>query len=110
MAEAVGPEHGVTSAMLDEITPVISEQHDRLVADHAAGGQRWMELPSDTSLAADIEAFAVGARTRYRDFILVGIGGSSLGAIATVQALTHPFRNLLPDDRRDGPRFFVLEN
>ena len=96
MAAAVGPEHGVTDAMLDEMAPVVAEQHARLSAEHAAGGQRWMDLPSDTALAAEIDTFAAEARAQYRDFILVGIGGSSLGAIATVQALAHPFRNLLP--------------
>jgi glucose-6-phosphate isomerase len=88
----------------------VAEQHARLSAEHAAGGQRWMDLPSDTALAAEIEAFAAEARTQYRDFILVGIGGSSLGAIATVQALAHPFRNVLPPEARGGPRFFVLDN
>src|ERR671912_934823 len=110
MAAAVGPAHGVTDAMLDEIAPVVAEQHERLRAEHAAGGQRWMDLPSDTELAAEIEAFAADARARYENFILVGIGGSSLGAIATVQALAHPFRNLLPTATRGGPRFFVLDN
>ena len=110
MAEVVGAADGVTDAMLDEIAPVVAEQHDRLVAEHAAGQQRWMDLPSDVALLADIEAFATEARARYRDFILVGIGGSSLGAIATVQALANPFRNLLPPEARGGPRFFVLDN
>ena len=110
MAAAVGPEHGLTDAMLDEIAPVIAEQHERISAERAAGGQRWMDLPSDTALTGKIETFAAEARGQYRDFILVGIGGSSLGAIATVQALTHPFRNVQPPEGRGGPRFFVLDN
>jgi glucose-6-phosphate isomerase len=110
MAAAVGPEHGLTDAMLDEIAPVVAEQHERLNAEHAAGGQRWMDLPSDAALVVEIETFAAAARAQYRDFILVGIGGSSLGAIATVQALTHPFRNVQSPEARGGPRFFVLDN
>jgi glucose-6-phosphate isomerase len=110
MAAAVGPAHGVTDAMLDELAPVIAEQHARLSAEHAAGGQRWMDLPSDTALVTEIETFAAEVRDRYENFILVGIGGSSLGAIATVQALTNPFRNVLPSETRGGPRFFVLDN
>jgi glucose-6-phosphate isomerase len=110
MAGAVGPEHGVTDVMLDELAPVVTEQHARLSAEHSAGGQRWMDLPSDTALAGEINSFAAKARAQYRDFILVGIGGSSLGAIATVQALAHPFRNVLPSEARGGPRFFVLDN
>jgi glucose-6-phosphate isomerase len=110
MASVVGAEHGLTDAMLDDIAPAIAAQHERLVTEHAAGNQRWMDLPSDTLLAAEINAFAAGAREQYRDVILVGIGGSSLGAIATVQALTSPFHNLLTPDARGGPRFFVLDN
>ena len=110
MAEAVGAADGVADTMLDEIAPVVAAQHDRLIAERAAGRQRWMDLPSDTALAADIVTFAAEARERYRDFILVGIGGSSLGAIATIQALANPFSNLLPPEARGGPRFFVLDN
>jgi glucose-6-phosphate isomerase len=110
MAAAVGPGHGVTDAMLDEMAPVVAEQHARLGTEHAAGGQRWMDLPSDTALVTEIETFAAEVRDRYENFILVGIGGSSLGAIATVQALTNPFRNVLPSETRGGPRFFVLDN
>lgn len=110
MASAVGEAHGVSEAMLGEIAPEIARQHERISTEHAGGEQRWMDLPSDTALAAEINDFAATARQRYRDFILVGIGGSSLGAIATIQALTHPYRNLLPDGVRVGPRFFVLDN
>jgi glucose-6-phosphate isomerase len=109
-ADAVGANNGVTDAMLDDLAPTVAAQHERLTAEHADGGQRWMDLPSDTVLAADIENFAADARERYADFILIGIGGSSLGAIATIQALADPYRNLLPREMRNGPRFFVLDN
>jgi glucose-6-phosphate isomerase len=109
-ADAVGANNGVTDAMLDDLAPTVAAQHERLTAEHADGGQRWMDLPSDTALAADVENFAADARERYADFILIGIGGSSLGAIATIQALADPYRNLLPREMRNGPRFFVLDN
>jgi glucose-6-phosphate isomerase len=109
-AAAVGADHGISEAMLDAVAPEVAAQHGRLVAEHAAGGQKWMDLPSDTALVAEIDAFAADVRQRYSDFILVGIGGSSLGAIATIQALTHPYRNLLSAAERAGPRFFVLDN
>lgn len=109
-ADAVGPDHGVSAAMLDAIAPKVAAEHDRIMAEHAAGEQRWMNLPDDRALADEIAAFADEARGRYRDYLLIGIGGSSLGAIAVIQALTNPWRNLQPDDQRGGPRFFVLDN
>lgn len=109
-AAAVGAEHGVAEAMLDEIAPTVQAEHARIQSEHAAGGQRWMDLPDDEATARAVIAFADETRDRYADYLLIGIGGSSLGAIATVQALTNPFRNLLPERQRDGPRFFVLDN
>ena len=110
MASAVGDEHGVADEALDAIQDRVRAAHDRIMSERAAGEQRWMNLPDDTALADDVTAFATEARGRFRDFILIGIGGSSLGAIATIQALANPYRNLLGDDRRGGPRFFVLDN
>ncbi len=109
-AAAVGAEHGVSEAELDELAERVRTQHERITQEHANDVQRWQNLPDDTELADEIAAFAEDARQTYRDFILIGIGGSSLGAIATIQALAHPYRNLLPDDTRVGPRFFVLDN
>jgi glucose-6-phosphate isomerase len=107
---AVGEQDGVTPEEIDAIAPLVAAEHERIVAEHASGVQRWQDLPDNTELADEIATFAAEARERYADFILIGIGGSSLGAIATIQALTHPFRNLLPADKRVGPRFFVLDN
>jgi glucose-6-phosphate isomerase len=109
-AAGVGDQHGVSEDALDAVADTVRREHERITHEHDGGEQRWMDLPDDTALADEVVAFAEGAREQYRDFILVGIGGSSLGAIATVQALTHPYRNALPDDRRDGPRLFVLDN
>jgi glucose-6-phosphate isomerase len=107
---AVGARDGVSDAEIDAIAEKVRIEHERIVSEHASKIQRWQDLPDNTALADEIEAFAAEARTRYTDFILIGIGGSSLGAIATIQALTHPFRNLLPAEQRNGPRFFVLDN
>jgi glucose-6-phosphate isomerase len=107
---AVGEEHGVSEAELDAIAPTVQSEHERIASEHASQVQRWQDLPDNIALADEIAEFAADARERFTDFILIGIGGSSLGAIATIQALTHPFRNLLPADKRVGPRFFVLDN
>jgi glucose-6-phosphate isomerase len=47
---------------------------------------------------------------RFENLIVIGIGGSSLGGIALIRALTHPFHNLLSMDQRKTPRIFFAEN
>jgi glucose-6-phosphate isomerase len=110
MAEAVGAEHGLTAAEIDALAPLVAAEHERIWSEHAGGEQSWLDLPDDVALADEITAFAREASASYDDYLLIGIGGSSLGAIATIQALAHPYRNLLPRDKRVGPRFFVLDN
>lgn len=109
-AQAVGPENGVSKTMLDGVAGKVRAEHARLQREHAAGAQRWMDLPDNTALAGEINDFANANRGSYSDYILIGIGGSSLGAIATVMALGHPYRNLLSAEKRGGPRLFVLDN
>jgi glucose-6-phosphate isomerase len=110
MAMAVGGEHGLTDVDIDSVAGTAAEEMRRIWSEFDAGNQRWIALPDNLELAGELRDFAAAEGPKYRDLILVGIGGSSLGAIATVQALAHPFRNLLSDDQRGGPRFFVLDN
>ena len=110
MASAVGDANGLTDAQLEAIAQKATNEIERIWAEHAAGDQKWIDLPDNKALVDEIDAFADENRSKYDDFILIGIGGSSLGAISAIQALAHPYRNLLPADRRGGPRFFVLDN
>ena len=89
-SEVLGAEHGVTQEELDAVAARVHSEHNRITAEHEAGVQRWQDLPDNTALADEIAQFAAEARDAYDDFILIGIGGSSLGAIATIQALAHP--------------------
>ncbi|MBX3071435.1 MAG: glucose-6-phosphate isomerase [Thermomicrobiales bacterium] len=110
MASAVGQENGLTDAELNDAATQATAHIDRIWNEYDAGDQRWVALPDNRQLVADIESFASSEGRAYEDLILVGIGGSSLGAIATIQALAHPFRNLQPHSNRGGPRLFVLDN
>jgi glucose-6-phosphate isomerase len=110
MASAVGDANGLTEKSLEAIAPKAAKEIERIWSEHAAGEQIWIDLPDNAALVQEIDAFAAENRDKYDDFILIGIGGSSLGAISAIQALVHPYRNLLPADQRGGPRFFVLDN
>ena len=56
----------------------------------------WVNLPSeiDEALVADIEQTAVSLRRKSDLFVVVGIGGSYLGARAVIEALQHHFAPL----------------
>ena len=77
----------------------------------AGGTVGFVDLPSDEALLDQVERFASGARGKYDDVVILGIGGSALGPIALRTALRPSSWNLLDDKSRGGyPRLHVLDN
>lgn len=75
--------------------------HEVLVNGTGAGSDflGWVELPSKTDplLVKRIKADADKIRSQSELFVVIGIGGSYLGARAVIDALSHPFQQLLPE-------------
>lgn len=82
------------------------------VAERRDSGELgFFSLPADEALLAQTTAFVARTRGRYRDVVILGIGGSALGPIALRNALRPPQWNLLPESSRSGwPRLQVLDN
>jgi glucose-6-phosphate isomerase len=77
----------------------------------AGGTVGFVDLPSDKALLDQVERFAGGARGKYDDVVILGIGGSALGPIALRTALRPSGWNLLDEKSRGGfPRLHVLDN
>jgi glucose-6-phosphate isomerase len=74
----------------------LSEFTSRLLAGRSAEGGMlgWIDLPGQTAEAEAISTWATSVAGRYSDLVVLGIGGSSLGALAVITALQHPGRNL----------------
>ncbi|HUG90632.1 MAG TPA: glucose-6-phosphate isomerase [Planctomycetaceae bacterium] len=63
------------------------------------------------SLAGRIETVAARLREAVDRFVVLGIGGSYMGARALFEALCHRYHNELPRDRRSGvPRVYFEGN
>ena len=71
----------------------------------------WTELPyNQGEIVADILETAAKIRKRFKYFVVLGIGGSALGPIMAFNALKHLHYNELPDEKRNGPKFYVEDN
>jgi glucose-6-phosphate isomerase len=99
---------------LAALRPRIEAAHRTLLEKRGAGNEflGWRDLllqPND-ALLADIASKADEIRRKADVLVTIGIGGSYLGAMATIQALT-PYFNTKPamagavpaDDREEGP-------
>jgi glucose-6-phosphate isomerase len=72
----------------------------------------WVELPNayDKAEFARIKVAAEKIRSDSDALIVIGIGGSYLGARAAIEALSHSFYNLLPKSERKTPEIYFAGN
>ncbi len=58
----------------------------------------------------DIKEYCDEVRDKFEDFIVLGVGGSALGAKAIFNTLCPCTYNSLDKTKRRGPKFYVLDN
>lgn len=110
MAEFVG-DHGLTEADLADLIPGPAALEQDLTAGRQNGRLGFMELPYQTEVLKEIRRLGKPVLEWCWDFVVLGIGGSALGARALQQALLHPQHNKLPLARRQHrPGLWVLDN
>lgn len=105
LADVVG-DHGLTEAEIDAALPHAAAAIEAVQTRRSELG--WPDLPYQNT--TDIIALAQQVRARADTLVVLGIGGSALGPIATQTALQHPFYNNLPRELRRGPCLYVPDN
>lgn len=92
----------------------ILDAHEKIHKKTGAGFEflGWTDLPEkyDREEVERIKKAAQKIRKQSDVFVVIGIGGSYLGARAVIEALSHPFYNFLGKDRREGPQIFYAGN
>ena len=110
MAEFVG-DHGLNDSDLAGLSPDPAALEQELSAGRQNGRLGFMELPYQTEVLKEIRQLGKPVLEWCWDFVVLGIGGSALGARALQQALLHPQHNKLPMARRQHrPGLWVLDN
>lgn len=107
LEEAVGPEHGISPNELASFVKP-SAQALRSVLARRSKDLRWLDLPYQDDVLEDILDYAASVRGRFKNVVVLGIGGSALGNIALSSALNSPYHNLRASPGL--PRLFVLDN
>ncbi|HVF39409.1 MAG TPA: glucose-6-phosphate isomerase [Gemmatimonadaceae bacterium] len=88
-----------------------AEAHSGFARLRRAGEVGFADVVRDQALREQPISFAARSRGRYRDVVILGIGGSALGPIALRTALRPSGWNMLDDEARKGyPRMHVLDN
>lgn len=86
MAEEVGPQ-GIRKSEIDSIATEMGQVHDGLADLRRLGQLPFQDLPYHEEMAEQVMNRAREAQERFETILLLGIGGSSLGAKLLVHSL-----------------------
>lgn len=113
MASQIG-EYGLTAEALQEMHPALERVHSQIQTRSGQGANYlgFLELPHQVqSQVETIQACADRIAAQSDQHVVLGIGGSYLGARALISALCHPYFNELSREARQGrPRMYFEGN
>lgn len=99
---------------LDKMEAMVNCAHTTVHEKTGAGNDflGWLDLPVnyDKGEFERIKAAAEKIKSDSDVLIVIGIGGSYLGARAAIEMLTNNFYNVLPNDKRKTPKVFFVGN
>jgi glucose-6-phosphate isomerase len=101
-------------AELNNMESMVKAVHEQLHNKTGAGNDflGWVDLPVDYDKEefARIKKAAEKIKSDSDVLIVIGIGGSYLGARAAIEMLTNNFHNVLGNDKRKVPQIFFAGN
>ncbi|MBP1967580.1 glucose-6-phosphate isomerase [Paenibacillus aceris] len=99
---------------VDYLSAQVELAHEQLHNKTGAGADYlgWVDLPEkyDREEFARIQAAAKQIGSDSEALVVIGIGGSYLGARAALEMLSHSFYNILPKDKRKTPEIYFVGN
>ena len=119
MADKIWVDFKKTASFVKEheikyLQPMINEAHQMLHNKTGAGSEYlgWVDLPEDYDKTefTRIKKAAEKIRKDSDALIVIGIGGSYLGARAAIEMLSHSFYNNLPKEKRKFPAIYFVGN
>src|SRR5690625_5269788 len=97
---------------IDNLGSFVQTAHDDLHNQTGAGSDflGWINLPEayDQEEFARIKASAEKIKQDTDVLLVIGIGGSYLGARAAIEMLNHSFQNLLSEGKRQAPQVILV--
>ncbi len=104
----------ISTEEIENIKPAVKAAHDTLHGKTGAGNDYlgWIDLPVDYDKEefARIKKAAEKIKNNSEILIVIGIGGSYLGAKAGLSMLTHTFCNDLDAKERKAPKIYFAGN
>src|SRR4030095_13906957 len=105
------PEGGISVKEIEDLESLSREIHRGLVAMKEVGQIPFYQLPYQEEAADQILKKAKQYQENFENLVVLGIGGSALGAKALISSLQGPYFNLFSPEKRGGAsRVFICDN
>ena len=108
MQEHIGDESGINPDDIESLQGEVTEIHEELTEKRKKKEIAFFDLPYEGT--STIRHMADDIAGKYDTFLLLGIGGSSLGPVSIHNAFHSPFYNQLESERNGRPRMYFLDN
>ncbi|MGI6664653.1 MAG: glucose-6-phosphate isomerase [Christensenellaceae bacterium] len=102
-------ENGLLGSEIQMAAKRVGAVHAGMEANKEKNVWRTLPYAQEDSLE-EMRALGKSIRQAYDNFVVLGIGGSALGSKALFTALSHLRHNELPKEKRNAPKFYVLDN
>lgn len=103
-------EMGLDDSDIRGLADAAAKVHGDIVGSRKVGELGFCSLHEERVGFGDCLELSGRLSENVKNLVVLGIGGSALGTIAMQRALNPLFHNLLPGDKRPGPRLFVCDN
>lgn len=111
MADRLEGERGLSRPRMADLSRRFGDVQSEVRRRRSNGEYGFYGLGTQTQAVQNIKRFAEGVGQAFDHILVLGIGGSALGAKALLSALRRPGWNELDDEGRDFfPRLTVLDN
>jgi glucose-6-phosphate isomerase len=111
MQDGLDGEHGLSRARLEDLERQFRDVQAEVRTRRSEGEYGFYRLGEQKDVVRNISNFAEGLGQAHDHVVVLGIGGSALGAKALLNALRAPAWNELDDEGREFfPRLTVLDN
>lgn len=98
----ISADHGLSEDDINSKSGLIPEYLEKIHKRE----QGFYKVIDDADLVGKINEFAPQVEGKFKDIVVLAIGGSSLGTICLQQSLTHLFRN----SKHGQPKLHVIDN
>lgn len=93
----------------EQIAGIIKNLNQR--KDNPGERLQWMNLGYNEETVWYVKEYASLVEGRFENILILGIGGSALGAMAVTESILKPYWNFLPYEKRNKyPKIFFLDN